>query len=62
VPTYEHDDNLFLNNQEQITYNVQDRAQVDARTKLPDRHQMMHPPLHDRMRKYNSGMLARFSN
>ena len=62
VPTYEHDDTLYLNKREQIKYNMQNRPEVNARTQYPSRYQMMHPNFHDSMSKYNSGMLARLND
>ncbi|CAF1132413.1 unnamed protein product [Brachionus calyciflorus] len=60
VPTYEHDDCLFLNKREQMTYNVQNRSQVDIRTNLPPRYEMLKPKNYQTTQRYNSNMLARF--
>ncbi len=62
MPTYEHDDTLYLNKREQIKYNMQNRQEVNSRTHFPSRYQMMHPNFHDSKSKYNSGMLARFND
>lgn len=62
VPTFEHDDALYLNKREQIKYNMQNRQEVNSRTKYPSRYQMMNPKFHDSMSKYNSGMLARLDD
>ena len=62
MPTHEHDDTLFLNKREQIKYNMQNRAEVNARTQFPPRQEMMHCKFHNSMSKYNSGMLARFDH
>jgi hypothetical protein len=62
IPTYEHDDTLYLNKREQMKYNVQNRPDVDARTQLPSRHRMMNPKFYDSMSKYNAHMLARYND
>ena len=62
VPNYEHDDNLFLDNREQLKYNTENRKRVDNRYSLPPRSVMMEPSLHDRTRRYNSHMLGRLPN
>lgn len=60
IPTYEHDDSLFLNNREQLKYNVENRNRVDSKYQLPTRKEMMTPKLHESSSKYNSFMLSRF--
>ena len=45
-----------------MKYNVQNRPDVDARTRLPSRHRMMNPKFHDSMSKYNAHMLARYND
>lgn len=63
MPTYEHDDALYLNNREQMKYNVQNRREVDALlAKMPDRRQMMAPKFHDVDQKYRSNNLARYND
>lgn len=60
IPNYEHDDSLYLDKREQLTYNIENRPRVDAKYELPPRSVMMNPPFHDRTRRYNSHMLARY--
>jgi hypothetical protein len=62
IPNFEHDDNLYLDNREQLNYNTEDRNRVDNRCSLPPRIVMMEPSLHDRTRRYNSHMLGRLPN
>ena len=45
-----------------MKYNVQNRPDVDARTKLPSRQRMMNPKFYDSMSKYNAHMLARYND
>jgi hypothetical protein len=60
VPTYEHDEPLYLNKREQLAYNVQDKRQIDARAvKMPSREQMMYPELSDPSSRFFSSMLSR---
>ena len=61
VPTYEHDDALYLNNREQLKYNMQSRGDIEMKTtKMPSRQEMMSPVFHDVNQKYRSNMLARY--
>ncbi len=61
VPTYEHDDCLYLEKREQIKYNVQPRDQVDAKYELPSRAEMIDLQQNDSTYKYKSHILSRFS-
>jgi hypothetical protein len=62
VPTFEHDDTLYLNNREQLKYNMQSKESRDAKYKLPTRKEMMSPQMHETTFKYKSFMLSRFDN
>ncbi len=62
VPHYEHDENLFLEKREQMSYNVEDRNRVDNKYKLPSRSQQLRPHFHHHTSKYQSSLMFRKDN
>jgi len=59
VPQYEHDENLFLEKREQMTYNVEDRTRVDSKYSVPERSEMLHPYFHHQSSRYQSSLMSR---
>ncbi|KAH3853374.1 testis-expressed protein 43-like [Dreissena polymorpha] len=59
VAHYEHDENLFLNKREQMTYNVESWNRVNRKCRLPDREQLLRPPFHHETSKYQSELMFR---
>ena len=58
VPHFEHDENLFLEKREQMSYNVEDRERVDSKYTVPSREVMLNPPHHHHTAKYRSSLLG----
>ena len=61
IPNFEHDDTTYLNKREQMSYNMQNRPDIDAKLKLPTRAEMMVSKHWESTKKYDSGMMARFA-
>ena len=57
VPHFEHDDNLFWEKKEQLSYNVEDRASVQAKVCVPHRGVLLKPPKHHPTSKYQSSLM-----
>ncbi|XP_064622791.1 uncharacterized protein LOC135484995 [Lineus longissimus] len=59
IPHHEHDENLYLEKREQMSYNVENRTRVDARYQLPPRSVMLRPNFHHPTSKYQSSLMYR---
>lgn len=60
VPHCEHDQNLFLEKREQMSYNVEDRLPVDGKyTDPPPRGESLRPLFHHHTSKYQSSLMFR---
>ncbi|WAR19271.1 TEX43-like protein [Mya arenaria] len=59
VPHFEHDENLFLDRREQMTYNVEDGNRVDRKCRMPDRAHLLRPPFHHETSRYQSELMFR---
>lgn len=65
IPHYEHDDALFLEKREQMHYNVEDRARIEAKYQMPPRSKLLRPDFHHHtsrsvwLSKANADMLAK---
>ncbi|ESO86867.1 hypothetical protein LOTGIDRAFT_235241 [Lottia gigantea] len=59
IPHYEHDENLFLDKREQMSYNVEDRHRVDSKYKMPSRSKLLRPNFHHETSKYQSSLMFR---
>ncbi|CAH1792395.1 unnamed protein product [Owenia fusiformis] len=55
----EHDENLFLDKREQMSYNVEDRIRVDGKYQVPDRAEMLRPQFHHESSRYQSELMQR---
>ena len=52
IPHYEHDDALFLEKREQMHYNVEDRARIEAKYQMPPRSRLLRPDFHHHTSRY----------
>jgi len=59
IPHYEHDDSLFLEKREQMHYNVEDRARIEAKYQMPPRSKLLRPDFHHHTSRYQSELMAR---
>ena len=59
IPTFEHDENLFLEKREQMYYNVENPNRVETKYKIPERAKLLRPDFHSEMSKYQSELMFR---
>ena len=59
IPHHEHDENLFLEKREQMSYNVEDRYRVEERYEVPSRREMLRPDFAHTNSKYQSEIMYR---
>lgn len=57
IPHHEHDENLFLDKREQMSYNVENRTRVESKYQLPPREQMLRPEFHHATSRYQSSLM-----
>jgi hypothetical protein len=57
VPTFEHDEPLFLEKREQMCYNSEGRERVDNRYVLPPRCHILKPAIHLHYSRYYSPLM-----
>ncbi|XP_013386181.1 testis-expressed protein 43-like [Lingula anatina] len=59
VPHHEHDENLYLEKREQMSYNVEPRHRINQRYQLPSRAQLLRPDFHHETSRYQSELMMR---
>jgi hypothetical protein len=59
IPTYEHDEPLFLEKREQTYYNVENPTRVHNKYFIPDRAKLLRPDFHSELSRYQSELMYR---
>lgn len=62
VPNFEHDENLFLDKREQLSYNIEDRHRVDAKVRKVTRKELLNPPFYHEASRFQSELMYRMDN
>merc|ERR1712142_979514 len=57
IPTFEHDENLFLEKREQMYYNVENANRVENKYQIPERAKLLRPDFHSEMSRYQSELM-----
>lgn len=60
IPHYEHDDALYFNKREQMSYNVEPRERVDNKYSLPSRSDQLQPRIYEIYDRHRSSLLSRY--
>ncbi|CAG5115133.1 unnamed protein product [Candidula unifasciata] len=59
IPTFEHDENLFLEKREQMHYNVENWTRVSEKIYVPPRAELLRPDFHHETSRYQSELMMR---